>query len=98
LVAELRLKTRVLKMFEWTGVKLRCYMRYSQPEKAQIILLMEESPVSVKQTLSELSINRSTFYKWSPVSAGRLRSLGQSISATQAVLEPDPAMAVAGGS
>jgi transposase InsO family protein len=30
----------------------------------QIIRLVEESPVSVKQTLLELNINRSTFYKW----------------------------------
>jgi len=39
-------------------------MRYSQSEKMQIIRLVEESPVSVKQTLAELNINRSTFYKW----------------------------------
>jgi len=30
----------------------------------QIIRLVEESPVSIKQTLMELNINRSTFYKW----------------------------------
>ena len=30
----------------------------------RIIRLVEESPVSVKQTLLELDINRSTFYKW----------------------------------
>jgi len=39
-------------------------MRYSQSEKMQIIRLVEESPVSVKQTLTELNINRSTFYTW----------------------------------
>ena len=39
-------------------------MRYGQSEKMQIIRLVEESPVSVKQTLLELNINRSTFYKW----------------------------------
>ena len=39
-------------------------MRYGQSEKMQIIRLVEESPVSVKQTLLELDINRSTFYKW----------------------------------
>ena len=38
-------------------------MRYSQSEKMQIIRLVEESPVSVKQTLWELNINRTTFYK-----------------------------------
>ena len=39
-------------------------MRYSQSEKMQIIRIVEESPVSIKQTLLELNINRSTFYKW----------------------------------
>ena len=39
-------------------------MRYSQSEKMQIIRLVDESAVSVKQTLFELNINRSTFYKW----------------------------------
>jgi len=39
-------------------------MRYSQSEKMQIIRLVEESPVSIKQTLAELNINRSTFYNW----------------------------------
>ena len=39
-------------------------MRYSQSEKKQIIRLVEESPVSIKQTLAELNINRSTFYNW----------------------------------
>ncbi len=39
-------------------------MRYSQSEKMEIIRIVEESPLSVKQTLLELNINRSTFYKW----------------------------------
>lgn len=39
-------------------------MRYSASEKMQIIRLVEESAVSVKQTLYELNVNRSTFYKW----------------------------------
>jgi len=39
-------------------------MRYSQSEKMQIIRIVEESPVNIKQTLWELNINRSTFYKW----------------------------------
>ena len=39
-------------------------MRYCQSEKMQIIRLVEESPVSVKKTLAELTINRSTFYTW----------------------------------
>jgi len=39
-------------------------MRYSQSEKMEIIRLVEQSPLSVKQTLFELNINRSTFYNW----------------------------------
>lgn len=39
-------------------------MRYSQAEKMEVIRLVEGSPLSVKQTLLELAINRSTFYKW----------------------------------
>ena len=39
-------------------------MRYRQSEKMEIIRIVEESPLSVKQTLLELNINRSTFYKW----------------------------------
>ena len=48
-------------------------MRYTQSEKMQIIRLVEDSPVSVKQTLLELNVNRSTFYKLVlSVSRGRL--------------------------
>jgi len=39
-------------------------MRYSQAEKMEIIRLVEGSPLSVKQTLAELKVNRSTFYTW----------------------------------
>ena len=39
-------------------------MRYAQSEKMEIIRLVEDSPVSIKQTLAELNINRSTFYTW----------------------------------
>ena len=39
-------------------------MRYGQSEKMQIIRIVEKSPLSVKQRLLELNINRSTFYKW----------------------------------
>ena len=98
LVAELSLKNRVLKKkFEWTGVKLRRYMRYSQPEKMQIIRLVEESRVSVKQTLAELNINRVRLQMVPQVSAGRLRCFSQPLSAAKTVLEPDPAMVAAAG-
>ncbi len=39
-------------------------MRHGQAEKMEIIRLVEESPLNVRQTLSELDINRSTFYTW----------------------------------
>ena len=39
-------------------------MRYSQSEKMEIIRLVEDSELSVKQTLNELDVVRSTFYRW----------------------------------
>ena len=40
-------------------------MRYSQSEKMETIRLVEDSKLSVKQTLSELGVAKSTFYRWS---------------------------------
>jgi putative transposase len=39
-------------------------MRYCQAEKMEIIRIVEESELSVKQTLEELQVNRSSFYEW----------------------------------
>ena len=39
-------------------------MRYSQSEKMEVIRLVEESDRSVKETLYELDLSRSTFYEW----------------------------------
>ena len=39
-------------------------MRYSQAEKMEIIRLVEESDLPAKQTLAELEVARSTFYRW----------------------------------
>lgn len=39
-------------------------MRYSQSEKMEIIRLVEESELSVRQTLEELDVSRSSFYRW----------------------------------
>jgi transposase InsO family protein len=39
-------------------------MRYSQPEKMEIIRTVEDSDLSVRKTLEELDISRSTFYDW----------------------------------
>jgi putative transposase len=39
-------------------------MRHGQAEKMEIIRLVEESELSVRQTLAELDVNRSSFYEW----------------------------------
>lgn len=39
-------------------------MRYSASDKYEIIQLVQNSDLSVKQTLKRLSIHRSTFYNW----------------------------------
>ncbi len=39
-------------------------MRYSPSEKLEIIRIVEDSELSVRQTLRELGIHRSTFYNW----------------------------------
>ena len=39
-------------------------IRYTQAEKLEIIQLVETSELSVKQTLQELEVPRSTFYDW----------------------------------
>ena len=39
-------------------------MRYTQAEKMEAIRLVEKSALSIRRTLKELGINRSTFYVW----------------------------------
>lgn len=39
-------------------------MKYSQPEKMEIIRMVEDSNLSVRRTLRQLDIPRSTFYQW----------------------------------
>jgi putative transposase len=39
-------------------------MRYSPAEKMEIIRLVERSTLSIKATLAELDVPRSTFYRW----------------------------------
>ncbi len=39
-------------------------MRLNQSEKIEIIRMVEESNLSIRRTLAELDIPRSTFYKW----------------------------------
>jgi transposase InsO family protein len=39
-------------------------MRYPAAEKAEIIRLVEQSPLPVRRTLAQLGIPRATFYRW----------------------------------
>ena len=39
-------------------------MRYSQAEKMEIIKIVENSELSVRRTLEELDVSRSTYYQW----------------------------------
>lgn len=39
-------------------------MRYSAPEKYEVIQLVQNSSLSVRQTLARLDIHKSTFYNW----------------------------------
>ena len=39
-------------------------MRYAAAEKLEIIRLVEQSSLSVRRTLAQLGIPRSTFYAW----------------------------------
>ena len=39
-------------------------MRYSTAEKLEIIRLVEGSDLPVKQTLAQLDVGRSSFYRW----------------------------------
>ena len=39
-------------------------MRYSPAEKLEIIRLVENSSLSIKATLAEVDVPRSTFYRW----------------------------------
>ncbi|NIP54744.1 MAG: helix-turn-helix domain-containing protein, partial [Phycisphaerae bacterium] len=39
-------------------------MRYTASEKMEIIRLVEQSNLSVRQTLNRLGIRKSTFYNW----------------------------------
>lgn len=40
------------------------YMRFTQQDKYELILLIEDSELSLSKTLAELGIHKSTFYNW----------------------------------
>ncbi len=61
-VAELLMENRLLKK-SMIGDGGR-YMRYCASEKFEIIRLVEQSSLPVRQTLLRLGIRRSTFYNW----------------------------------
>ncbi|MFC3194158.1 IS3 family transposase [Marinicella sediminis] len=61
-LAESVLENRLLKK-SLIGLWRR-YVRYSASEKYELIQLVQDSDLSVRQTLKRLSINRSTFYGW----------------------------------
>ena len=63
-VAELVLENRLLKK-KRDGLRLGGrYMRRTTGEKVELIRLVEGSDLSVRRTLRELRLNRSTFYAW----------------------------------
>jgi len=39
-------------------------MKYTQSEKMEVIRMVENSSLSVKKTLEEIGVSRSTFYEW----------------------------------
>lgn len=49
-------------------------MRYPASEKVEIIRLVEQSHLPVKQTLDKLSIPRSTFYRWYDLDLSRFNA------------------------
>ena len=63
-------------------------MRYSQSEKMEVIRIVENLELSVKRTLEELGVIRSTFYKWySRYTESGYDGLASRYSPPEAVLE-----------
>ena len=61
-------------------------MRYSAADKAEIIQLVENSALSVRQTLVRLDIHKSTFYNWlKRYEEGGINGLEDKLSIPQAV-------------
>jgi len=63
LLAELMVENRLLKK-SVLGDGESDIMRYAAAEKLEIIRLVEQSSLSVRRTLAQLGIPRSTFYAW----------------------------------
>ena len=61
-------------------------MRYCASDKAEIIQLVENSALSVRQTLARLDIHKSTFYNWlKRYEEGGINGLEDKLSIPQAV-------------
>ena len=63
LLAELVMENRLLKKKRAGGWGVR-YMRYAAAEKLEIIRMVEQSSLSVRRTLDQIGIPRSTFHCW----------------------------------
>ena len=62
-------------------------MRYPAAEKLEIIRLVEQSSLSVRRTLAQLGIPRSTFYAWYERYLARRRGTGRLPAGTAPRLE-----------
>ena len=51
-------------MSVWYELRGHRFMRYSASEKMEIIRVVEDSELSIRQTLKEMGIHSSTFYNW----------------------------------
>ncbi len=51
-------------VLEGFGIRINRYMKDSQSEKMEVIRIVEESNPSIRNTLQQIDISRSTFYEW----------------------------------
>ncbi len=66
-------------------------MRYPASEKLEIIRLVEQSYLPIKQTLDKLGIARTTFYRWyDRYQLGGPEGIGRSIASAITRLESYP--------
>ncbi len=53
-----------LKKSDWAGCDIGQRLMYSASEKLAIIHLVEDSELSIRRTLVEINVSRSSFYRW----------------------------------
>ena len=56
--------TTGLKKSDWAGCDLGRRLMYTASEKLAIIRLVEDSDLSIRRTLDEIKVSRSSFYRW----------------------------------